>query len=64
MCSFIMFNDDIFISLQIYRYKYFPNRRGGVAGFGMAPSSRRQPDQGQGQNQGRHNWGTGHNLGN
>jgi len=43
-------------------YKYFPNRRGGVAGFGMAPASRRQ--QGDDRNQGRHQWGQGNVLGN
>lgn len=42
-------------------YKYFPNRRGGVSGFGQAPASRRRPDD---DNQGGHNWGRGgHALG-
>ena len=44
-----------------FRYKYFPNRRGGVAGFGMAPSSRRRPDDNGGG--GRHAWGQGQQLG-
>jgi len=44
-------------------YKYFPNRRGGVAGFGMAPASRRRPDEDQGDNR-RHAWGRGNTLGN
>ena len=32
---------DLFFS---FRYKYLPNRQGGVAGFGQAPAARRQPD--------------------
>ena len=44
-----------------FRYKYFPNRRGGVAGFGMAAASRRRPDDNGGG--GRHAWGAGHQLG-
>lgn len=39
-----------------------PNRRGGVSGFGMAQSSRRQTPDNNRDNQ-RHNWGRGHNLG-
>ena len=47
-----------------FRYRYFPNRRGGVAGFGMAPSSRRRPDDnGGGGGGGRHQWGRGQQLG-
>lgn len=42
-------------------YKYFPNKRGGVSGFGMAPSSRR-PDDGGDDNR-RHAWGGGQQLG-
>jgi len=38
------------------RYKFFPNRRGGVSGFGQAPASRRRPDD---DNQGAHRWGGG-----
>lgn len=43
-----------------FLYKYFPNRRGGVSGFGQAPESRRRPDDGGRQ----HAWGQGHQLGN
>lgn len=50
-----------FLSTPSIFYKWFPNRRGGVAGFGMAPSSRRQQqDDG---NPVRHRWGTGQQLG-
>ncbi|KAK7114158.1 derlin-1-like [Littorina saxatilis] len=49
------------LSVPNFLYKYFPNRRGGVAGFGMAPASRRQPGNDGG---GRHNWGQGNPLGN
>ena len=31
-----------------FSYNYLPNRRGGVAGFGQAPDSRRRPDDGRG----------------
>jgi hypothetical protein len=41
------------------RYKLLPNRRGTVAGFGMAPSSRRAEGDGGG---GRHAWGQGNRL--
>ncbi|XP_074645249.1 derlin-1-like [Tubulanus polymorphus] len=41
-------------------YKYFPNRRGGVSGFGQAPEARRQPDAVDNR---RHRWGTGFQLG-
>lgn len=44
---------------QIF-YKYFPNRRGGVSGFGVAPTARRQePDDGGDPR--RHQWGGGGN---
>lgn len=33
-----------FLTTPSFLYKYLPNRRGGVAGFGQAPASRRQPD--------------------
>ncbi|CAH1780366.1 unnamed protein product [Owenia fusiformis] len=49
-----------FLSTPQFLYKYFPNRRGGVAGFGMAPQSRRQE---RDDNGGRHAWGTGNQLG-
>lgn len=41
-------------------YRYFPNRQGGVAGFGMPPSSTRQQRPNEPQ---RHNWGRGFQLG-
>lgn len=43
-------------------YKYFPNRRGGMAGFGVPPPTRRrqEPDD---NNQARHRWGGGNTLG-
>ena len=47
---------------RYFRYKYFPNRRGGVAGFGQAPATRRRPDDNNGG--GRHAWGQGNTLGN
>ncbi|XP_048752583.1 derlin-1-like [Ostrea edulis] len=50
------------LSVPNILYKYFPNRRGGVSGFGMAPSSRRQAADNNGDNH-RHNWGRGNNLG-
>ncbi|KAL8589941.1 Derlin 1 [Nucella lapillus] len=50
------------ISVPSFLYKYFPNRQGGVAGFGMAPASRRRPDEDNGGG-GRHNWGQGQQLG-
>lgn len=53
------FGGSQFLTTPSILYKYFPNRRGGVAGFGMAPQSRRQ----EGQNQGRHAWGQGRPLG-
>lgn len=40
-------------------YRLLPNRRGGVAGFGVAPASRRTQDQGDQ----RHAWGRGQQLG-
>lgn len=48
-----------FINTPQFLYKYFPNLRGGVSGFGQAPASRR-PAQG---GEGRHAWGTGARLG-
>lgn len=44
------------------RYKWLPNRRGGVSGFGQAPASRRQ-DGNDNANGGRHAWGRGNQLG-
>ncbi|XP_002734718.1 derlin-1-like [Saccoglossus kowalevskii] len=59
------FGGRTFLSTPQILYKYFPNRRGGVSGFGMAPSSRRRPDDdnGGGGGGGRHNWGQGNALG-
>ncbi|KAK7505872.1 hypothetical protein BaRGS_00003143 [Batillaria attramentaria] len=51
------------LSVPSILYKYFPNRQGGVAGFGTAPSSRRRPDDNGGGGGGRHNWGGGQRLG-
>ncbi|KAL5021908.1 hypothetical protein ScPMuIL_001063 [Solemya velum] len=42
-------------------YKYFPNQRGGMSGFGVAPASRRRQE--NDNNGGRHNWGQGNPLG-
>ncbi|XP_070574113.1 derlin-1-like [Ptychodera flava] len=50
-----------FLSTPQILYKYFPNRRGGVSGFGMAPSSRRRDDNNGGG--GGHRWGQGNALG-
>lgn len=42
----------------------FPNRRGGVSGFGVPPSRRPLPqEQAGGGGGGRHNWGEGFRLG-
>jgi len=38
-----------FLTTPSILYKYLPNRRGGVAGFGQAPSTRRPPDDRGGQ---------------
>jgi derlin-1 len=46
-----------------FLYRYFPNRRGGVAGFGMAPSNRRQQPDNNAAAGGRHGWGAGNRLG-
>lgn len=47
------------------RYQLFPNRRGGVSGFGVPPSRRPPPQEqaGGGVGGGRHNWGQGFRLG-
>ncbi|ESN98693.1 hypothetical protein HELRODRAFT_67318 [Helobdella robusta] len=47
-----------FLQTPSILYKYFPNRRGGVSGFGVAPATRRPDD-----NQQRHSWGRGQQLG-
>jgi len=48
----------IAIVLFLFSYKYFPNQRGGVSSFGMAPSSRQQANA-----RGDNRWGTGQRLG-
>lgn len=56
-----VFSSSSSLSFCISRYKYFPNRSGGMSGFGQAPSTRRRPND---DNQGGHNWGRGgHVLG-
>ncbi|XP_068178939.1 derlin-1 [Antennarius striatus] len=53
-----------FISTPDILYRYFPNRRGGVSGFGVPPTRRpaaQEPVGGGGG--GRHSWGQGHRLG-
>lgn len=46
------------------RYRLFPNRRGGVSGFGVPPSRRpAAQEQAGGGGGGRHNWGQGFRLG-
>nr|CAD7425207.1 unnamed protein product [Timema monikensis] len=47
-------------------YKYFPNQRGGIHGFGQPPTARRPANDGAGGGGGgggRHNWGQGNILG-
>lgn len=53
------------ISFFSFRYQMFPNRRGGVSGFGVPPSRRPVPQEqaGGGGGGGRHNWGQGFRLG-
>ncbi|XP_061110555.1 derlin-1 [Conger conger] len=53
-----------FLSTPQFLYRFFPNRRGGVSGFGVPPPSRRPAAQEQeGPARGRHNWGQGFRLG-
>nr|XP_046254730.1 derlin-1 [Scatophagus argus] len=53
-----------FLSTPDILYKYFPNRRGGVTGFGTPPSRPAAQEQaGGGRGGGRHNWGQGYRLG-
>jgi len=48
-----------FLNTPQIMYKYFPNRGGGVSGFGQAPASRGPPPE-----EGRHEWGAaGRRLG-
>lgn len=44
------------------RYRWLPNRRGGVSGFGVPPASMRRAAEEQ-RGGGRHNWGQGFRLG-
>uniref|UniRef100_A0A3B1JNP2 Derlin n=1 Tax=Astyanax mexicanus TaxID=7994 RepID=A0A3B1JNP2_ASTMX len=49
-------------------YRWFPNRRGGVSGFGVPPTRRQVPQEqagggGGGGGGGRYNWGQGFRLG-
>ncbi|KAF7708114.1 hypothetical protein HF521_017171 [Silurus meridionalis] len=54
-----------FLSTPEILYQWFPNRRGGVSGFGVQPTRRRAPQEqaGGGGGGGRHNWGQGFRLG-
>lgn len=59
-----------FLSTPEFLYRFFPNRRGGVSGFGVPPSRRpaaqeQAPGGGGGGPAGgrRHNWGQGFRLG-
>ncbi|CAH1269667.1 derlin-1-like [Branchiostoma lanceolatum] len=47
-----------FLSTPEILYRYLPNRRGGVSGFGVPPASRRRADDNQ-----RQGWGQGNVLG-
>lgn len=44
-------------------YGWFPNRQGGIHGFGQAPTSRRDEIRGGGFGGNQHNWGRGTVLG-
>uniref|UniRef100_A0A3P9PG86 Derlin n=1 Tax=Poecilia reticulata TaxID=8081 RepID=A0A3P9PG86_POERE len=46
-------------------YRFFPNTRGGVSGFGVPPTRRPVPQEppAAGRGGGRHNWGQGFRLG-
>ncbi|XP_041798466.1 derlin-1 [Chelmon rostratus] len=53
-----------FLSTPEFLYRYFPNRRGGVSGFGVPPTRRPAvQEQAGGGGGGRHNWGQGFRLG-
>ncbi|KAK3551436.1 hypothetical protein QTP70_017313 [Hemibagrus guttatus] len=52
-----------FLSTPETLYRWFPNRRGGVSGFGVPPTRRRDPQEQAGGGGGRHNWGQGFRLG-
>lgn len=51
-----------FLSTPQFLYRWLPNRRGGVSGFGIPPASMRRAAEDQ-QGGGRHNWGQGFRLG-
>ncbi|KAM7420307.1 hypothetical protein PAMA_014832 [Pampus argenteus] len=51
-----------FLTTPEFLYRFFPNRRGGVSGFG-APPSRPVPQEQAARGGGRHNWGQGFRLG-
>ncbi|CAI5662964.1 unnamed protein product [Oreochromis niloticus] len=52
-----------FLSTPEFLYRFFPNRRGGVSGFGVPPTRRQAPQDNAGGFGGRHNWGQGFRLG-
>ncbi|XP_054840619.1 derlin-1 [Eublepharis macularius] len=51
-----------FLSTPQILYRWLPNRRGGVSGFGVPPTSWRRPAE-EHPGGGRHNWGRGFRLG-
>ncbi|KAM9797886.1 derlin-1 [Neosynchiropus ocellatus] len=52
-----------FLTTPEFMYRFLPNRRGGVSGFGAPPSRRpAAPEQAAGGGR-RHNWGQGFRLG-
>ncbi|XP_065254046.1 derlin-1 [Emys orbicularis] len=51
-----------FLTTPQFLYRWLPNRRGGVSGFGVPPASVRRAAEDQ-QGGGRHNWGQGFRLG-
>ncbi|ELU14793.1 hypothetical protein CAPTEDRAFT_179997 [Capitella teleta] len=54
-----------FLQTPQFLYKFFPNQRPGVSGFGVPPSTRRRPEENDDPNaRRRHAWGTGNTLGN
>lgn len=52
-----------FLSTPEFLYRFFPNRRGGVSGFGVPPTRRAAPQEQAGFGGGRYNWGQGFRLG-
>ncbi|XP_033626893.1 derlin-1-like [Asterias rubens] len=58
------FGGRAFLSTPAILYKYFPNRQGGVSGFGMAPPSNRPREDRNDEPAGaRYRWGGGQQLG-